>query len=290
MGLIKNHESGFFEDINSDSTGGQQHRERKQRGQQTNGKHQLLRESALSKMASTNRNVKNRRRSSSSSSSSSDNRSSSENTKTKVAQYKSKSVKYQQLKSHVKANSKAVTIDDDESDEENSEDDGSIDEVDHHHQPYHRYSDAKATVSHSDKEHFSDDGEAIEIDDEAEYNSSTGQNGVAVSHKQPMIEDVSDDDVEVIDDSPPPPARDDDHKRAHRPHDSTPTKSSDRARQSTEAATQLQLEIEEASTIRPQGKQIFLSSLKHIIFVFVHVSISMLGVCIFIWMFINQIA
>lgn len=248
MGLIKNHESGFFEDINTDA---QQHRHHHydQRHYQSNGRnHHQLRESALDKMSSsTNRHVKSRRGGDGTSGNGGHSSTSYEHSSKMSASY-NHGHHNNHYNHHRDANYTkhgdghsiiALSDDDDDSDGDHGNGNGreygatdNGDEVDHHTE-YSRYADQ-----------HSDTTETIEIADDSECNSSNEDNHNA---KKTAIEDISDDDVEVIDDLPSPPTtRGDDNKRSQ--------KSSNEPKLTRKQL----LEIEEASTIRPQGTCFYL--------------------------------
>lgn len=254
MGLIKkhDHESGFFED-NVLSTDASARPNDKKRGQnsyhqyQTNGKPQLLRGSALNKYGGHPKNVKNRQ--SSSSSSGSDYECTQKTSKQPLENQhlasKHHSSKYYQSQNNKKSfQSGTIVID--------SEDEAEKDSSDENNDRLNTRSNANEIAQESDET-------TINIDDEDEYSSNHANYSgelndsfdVAEGDNSNYIEAISEDDAESM--SSPP------RKESKQIYgsDATPKKTSEKSRTDSSAASQLALEIEEASTIRKQGKRFY---------------------------------
>lgn len=249
MGLIKKHEheSGFFEEnsLNSDATNRLNDKKRGQHSYHhypTNGKSQLLRGSALNKYEGSHpKNVKNRK--SSSSSTDGDFDCKLKQTKQQLDNQhltsKYNSMKFNSSNKKPYPTGTIVIESEDEADKDSSDDN------DHHS---NTRSNANETAHESDET-------TINIDDEDEFNSNHANYSgelndsfeVTEGDNSNHIEAISDDEADSM--SSPPRT---DNNRSYG-SSGTQKKASEKSRTDSSAASQLILEIEEASTIRKQG-------------------------------------
>lgn len=244
MGLIKkhDHESGFFEDNLLSSEARRQPEATRKYGQhyhQTNGKHQMLRESALSKF-NAEKEVADRKNSSSSSE---NNYHSGEKSAQVNNQHENStdpsskhSRKYYQMLDKINTfEGGTIVIDDDDDD----------DDCDKNSSDARRNRDtgeAEAISIEDDEDEFTSN----QLDDSGDLNES-----FEVVESGNHIEDISDDDEPIKTSS----NRKEDNKKKVSSAVSASKKGVEKSRtDSTTASQQLIAEIEEASTIRPQGK------------------------------------